>query len=308
MPSPSFFIIGAAKSGTTALYSWLQTHPDVFLPQIKEPNFFALSERQNFSVGNEMDVNYRSQFALTFDAYQALYAGAGSGQICGDASPSYLYFTDTAEKLKTFNPSAKIIALFRAPVDRIESQFRHNRRDGYEPCDTLQQALSREPSRIEAGWWWGFHYNQASRYADQWRAYQQVFPNTQLLALKYEDLSSDPERTWVRVLEFLDLPVVPAPDFEPRVNDTSRLRSVPASGRVERFIRHPSKLKSALRAAMPATVRRTLMSSIRSMNRSRIAPVAPTLKRDLLNSFEADIQDLSQLTGLDLESWLPPKN
>lgn len=307
MSKPNFFIVGAAKCGTTALYSWLRTHPDVFLPEIKEPNFFSLSDKKKFCVGNEMDVNYLKQFARTLDAYLALYESATPGQSCGDATPSYLYYKDTAQKLCAFNHSAKIIGVFRNPVDRMVSQYRHNRRDAYETCETLERALDREESRIEAGWWWGFHYRAASLYAKQWRSYQHVFPNDQLLALKYEDLSKNPEGTWMRVLEFLELPSWPTPNFGARVNDTSGLSSVPALDSLERFFRHPSALKSSLKMIVPGLLRRPLRRAIRSLNSAPITPLTVDLKRDLMIAFESDIRHLSDLTGLDLDDWLEPE-
>jgi len=41
MKEPNFFIIGAPKCGTTALYEYLRRHRRVFLPESKEPNYFA---------------------------------------------------------------------------------------------------------------------------------------------------------------------------------------------------------------------------------------------------------------------------
>ena len=41
MTLPSFIVIGAAKAGTTALYWYLNEHPEVFMSPVKETNFFA---------------------------------------------------------------------------------------------------------------------------------------------------------------------------------------------------------------------------------------------------------------------------
>jgi hypothetical protein len=38
---PEFLIVGAAKSGTTSLYSWLRQHPEIYMPVYKEPNFLS---------------------------------------------------------------------------------------------------------------------------------------------------------------------------------------------------------------------------------------------------------------------------
>ena len=65
---PNFFIIGAAKSGTTSLYSYLRQHPKIFLPEEKELNFF-ISASENF---------YNS-----IDWYLDWFQQAQPGQVCG---------------------------------------------------------------------------------------------------------------------------------------------------------------------------------------------------------------------------------
>ena len=78
MPLPNFLIIGAAKAGTTSLYDWLRQHPDVFMPALKEPKFFAYDPER----GGEFPIR-------TLEAYTALFEGATAAAI-GEASPSYL--------------------------------------------------------------------------------------------------------------------------------------------------------------------------------------------------------------------------
>ena len=41
MRKPNFFIVGAPKSGTTSLFHYLDQHPDIYIPSIKEPRFIA---------------------------------------------------------------------------------------------------------------------------------------------------------------------------------------------------------------------------------------------------------------------------
>ena len=58
MTMPNFLIIGAMKAGTTALYSYLKQHPEIYMSPVKEPNFFAFEgERMNFGapIGSSMD-------------------------------------------------------------------------------------------------------------------------------------------------------------------------------------------------------------------------------------------------------------
>ena len=97
---PNFLIIGAAKSGTTALYHYLGQHPEVFLSPIKETNFFAQKGNKvhyNGPMDNSIThkktitdiVNYKNQFINVFDE-------KAIGEIC----PSYLYFEDAAKNIK----------------------------------------------------------------------------------------------------------------------------------------------------------------------------------------------------------------
>src|SRR5947209_10802498 len=79
---PDFFIVGQHKSGTTALYEMLRRHPQIYMPDLKEPRFFASDLRPLMG----------SAAALpdTFEEYTALFEAAAEGQRVGEASPSYL--------------------------------------------------------------------------------------------------------------------------------------------------------------------------------------------------------------------------
>ena len=117
MREPDFFIVGAAKSGTTSLYSYVRQHPEVFLPSMKEPRFFV-------------DPDYFGGDALghltqvrDLDEYLGLFAGAPECARVGEASPVYLYSRGTAERIRGFRPDASIVAILRNPVDRAYSHY-----------------------------------------------------------------------------------------------------------------------------------------------------------------------------------------
>ncbi|PYC46421.1 hypothetical protein DI396_15600 [Litorivita pollutaquae] len=110
-PVCDFFIIGAAKAGTTSLHARLQAHPDLFLTEPKEPEFFARDDRYEAGI----------------DSYAALFTDAKPGQLRGDASTLYSLaplFPKTAERIKTHCPEAKFIYMLREPVNRAVD---HNR-------------------------------------------------------------------------------------------------------------------------------------------------------------------------------------
>ena len=41
---PNFYILGAAKAGTTTLYELLEQHPQVYMPYDKEPAYYCDDE------------------------------------------------------------------------------------------------------------------------------------------------------------------------------------------------------------------------------------------------------------------------
>ena len=106
---PDFFIIGAPKCGTTTLYSWLKDHPDIFMPESKEPHYFAqnLSDRY-CRIRNESD-------------YLSLFLEANNHQKCGEASVLYSFFPDSIKRILDFNPRAQIIMMIRHPVAMVQS-------------------------------------------------------------------------------------------------------------------------------------------------------------------------------------------
>src|SRR5947207_15809984 len=78
---PDFFIVGHEKCGTTALYMTLREHPQIFMPDLKEPRFFAPELRSRFRDRATEEVKRLH----TLDGYLSLFEGAGPQQLAGEA-------------------------------------------------------------------------------------------------------------------------------------------------------------------------------------------------------------------------------
>ena len=180
MTMPNFFIIGAMKSGTTALYYYLEQHPEIYMSPVKEPNFFCSQEQRN-GADSVTDIG----------TYQHLFRDV-LGQIAiGEASHCYLYDPRAAAEIRRCVPDAKLIAILRNPIDRAYSHFLHMVRTGLEPLGDFAQALHEE----EAGAYKerifqdyvgrGFYYSQLKRYFG-------TFDRKQIRFISYEDLSDAP--------------------------------------------------------------------------------------------------------------------
>jgi len=81
---PAFFVVGAAKAGTTALHNILLQHPNVFLPQMKETNYFAF-QGETVDFKGPLDDQTINRFSITAAAdYASLFDPAAPGQRSGE--------------------------------------------------------------------------------------------------------------------------------------------------------------------------------------------------------------------------------
>jgi Sulfotransferase family len=301
MTGPQFLVIGAARSGTTALFQYLAEHPGLFLTEPKEPHYFALAGTTPAFTGPG-DRQTINRLAVTdTDAYLGLYRGARPDQLRGEASVSTMYYPEALPRVREMAPDARLVCLLRDPVDRALSAYGFMRTRGWEPCATFEEALADEPRRIAEGWHHIWHYTAMSRYGEQLRHALEVFPREQLLVLRHEDLSADPDAVLARVYAHLGVPPVPrtvAPDphrsGEPRSRFLGRVVST----------HHP--LKKLLSPVVPPALRRRLRRQIVARNIVRIG-YRPETRRRLVTEFGADLDLLEQVTGLDVTAWRAPE-
>ncbi len=122
MALPNFFIIGAAKSGTTTLYNSIKQHPKIYLSPLKEPHFFSHGLSGNTNIAVERYGSLQSPIT-DLETYRALFDNVSSETAIGEASTSYLIHPNAAERIHRHIPDAKMIAILRNPIDRAYSAF-----------------------------------------------------------------------------------------------------------------------------------------------------------------------------------------
>lgn len=298
--APDFFVVGAAKAGTTAVFHWLAQHPDVFLPQVKEPGFYAYAGRRARPRKGPYDKTYVNQLVTNRESYADLYKTA-ERRLRGDVSPVYLVDTNAAARIAVDRPDARIVILLRDPVARAFSQFMHHIRDSLEPCVTFEDALYAEQDRLREGWSWGHGYASYGHYAVQIERYLSVFPRGQILFLEYQDLQGSPEECWDRLCDHLGLAQRPMPRND-QVNVSADLTQVLGRSRLARQLRHPGPLQELLKRAIPAAIR----SRIRPHLEGRGCPV-PVLtdqtRNILITRYRDERLQVEALTGLSLSHW-----
>ncbi|PCJ05904.1 MAG: hypothetical protein COB16_14550 [Rhodobacteraceae bacterium] len=297
---PAFYVVGAARSGTTAVWTWLQSHPEVFLPKVKEPGFFAFVGRSAVPRRGPYDPDYVSGVITTADAYDHLYE-AGRGRISGDVSPVYLINTAAAGRIAAARPDARIVILLRDPVTRAFSQFLQHRRDGLEPHDSFEQALIDEPMRLRQGWSWGHGYRFNGCYAAQIARYLDVFEQEQILFLAYEALQSEPESCWDHLCRHIGLSAWPMPENR-RINATSSLISLPAWPRLVRHIHHPGPVQRLVKTCLPASFSRAMRRALDGVTRP-VPVLTNRVRRGLVDRYHGERQSLRGMSRLSLDGW-----
>lgn len=294
---PNFFIAGAPKSGTTALYTYLRQHYDIFMPERKEPNFFC----------SDLEISCAVQDP---EAYLRLFASAGTERRRGEASVWYLFSRRAADAIKEFSPDASIIALLRNPVDMLHALHSQRFLSGYESVADFGTALARQRARGPAGIDLS-RANESMRapfcmeignYAEQIERYLYLFGQDNVKVIIYDDFKRDTGRVYREVLDFLQVSNSFMPEM-PIVNAHVHVRSELAH-RI--FRRPPTYVRYAARALAPRPVRQLLAAKITELN-TEIAPRATMpadLRRHLQAEFAAEVARLGALLDRDLSSWL----
>jgi Sulfotransferase family len=298
---PDFFIVGHPKSGTTALYSMLRRHPQIYMPALKEPLFFS---------GEVGDPRLRQAQNLprTLEEYVALFDGAKPEQRIGEASPSYLKSHVAARRIAELQPDARIIAILREPASFLRSLHLELLRDHVETETDMRRAIAleerrrkeNESSQIQMG----LRYSpEHVRYVEQLRRYHDVFPPERVLVLVYDDFRADNEGTVRRALRFLEVDdTVPIEVVEAR--PAVRVRSPRLYGLVQSLYLGRGGAARTVKTAIKAVTPRQLRRNGLALLERRVLfgkPAAPDeqLMLELRRRSKGDVVALSEYLNRD---------
>lgn len=297
MSLPNFFIVGAAKAGTTALHYYLKQHPHICMSAQKEPKFFAFEGQQAKFNGPGGDQFSRS-IITDLEEYQQQFRVASTETAIGEASPWYLYSDQAAKNIYRRLPDAKLIVVLRNPVDRAFSSYLHVVSDGREYL-SFEEGLRAEEERIAAGWEFIWHYRRAGFYAEQISHFLNFFPREQMRFYLYDDLYADSTSLLKDIYEFLEVDHSFMADTSVRPNSTG----VPKNKMLTQLLFRPNPLKTVARALLPQDLKYSISQRLRT--KSLLKPqVANDTRRELLSDYREDILALQGLIDRDLSLWI----
>ncbi len=201
---PDFLIIGEMRCGTTTMWDVLRQHPRVFFPAEKELHYFA----------SYTCFDHHGRYENTDIAeYAHQFAGARDGQLCGEATPNYLFDDGACERIRSALPDVRLLAILRDPVVRAWSHYWHQIRQLNEDL-SFEDALDAEADRISSGSANdrdAYSYVTRGRYVESLKRFEAVFGREQMCVAFLEDFKRDGLPAMVPVFDHLRLDAAPMP-------------------------------------------------------------------------------------------------
>jgi len=182
---PDFLSISPARSATTWLFRQLGRNYSIYLPEVKETNFF---------VSGWLDGPYE-RFFEDWRPYQ----------LAGDISPTYAILPRRAvREIHQAYPETRLICILRNPIERVWSQvlFDLLRKEGW--LRMTHREVSSLPEQVILtlvafhSWW-----NRYDAILEQWLEF---YPAGQFHIDFFESVATSPDAYLHRICRFLEVP------------------------------------------------------------------------------------------------------
>lgn len=300
MNIPNLFIVGAAKAGTTSLYRYLQQHPDIFFPNVKEPNYYSRAESHNPSAYRPPKEGkfYHTKIIRDSECYFSLYNNATGYKVSADSSPSYLWDLESAKRIYSDSPNAKVIIMLRNPVKRAFSQFLMDLRDGRQQEEDFLKALKNDKSFNPKIWGKAHLYEEIGMYHNQVKRYIDLFGNNCKIII-YEKFINDLRNGLIEIFKFLEIDTnaIENINYDKIHNSYAKPKNA-LSKVILRYKNHTGVIK----ALLPSFIKAKLYQNILSTADPK--PEMPVAAKKYLQSiYDEDIEKLKSLLNDRLEVW-----
>jgi len=226
---PNLFIIGAPRSGTTSLYEYLKTHPNIFMTEDKEIGYFCEHEYY--------------KHVKTIKEYEESFKDVSNEKIIGESTPTYI-FTKTAPKnIFNLNPKAKIIFIKRNSNEAVLS--------------SIKMYIREDKLYLKNNFWDSFNHEV------NLNRYRKYFPSSQILVIDFKLFKNKTREVYLEVLKFLDVEDDGRIDFP--VYNQGYKPKIKVFENVHRYIVNKNKwLKSFFKIIIPKGVARKIMNYSRN--------------------------------------------
>lgn len=276
---PNFIGIGVQKCASTWLYRILEDHPDVFVSEPKELDFFSC------------------HFVRGYQWYLEHFKNGIGYKAVGEISPSYFHCPDAPRRIRDFSESINIILTIRDPIERAYSQHLHCVRLGFVSGSDLsfESAVQTNPTYVDQ--------SRYSKHIDNWL---RVFSKDQICIFLLEDIKANPVAESQRLYRFLSI------DEQHRsryLKKKANVSQVVRSDRLEKVLRTLGRAgrRLGMRRLVEAVKHSAPVESFRQKNRINLREIVPPMREEtvaaLREAFEEDVCYVKELLNRDSLPW-----
>ena len=283
-----FFIVGAPKAGTTSLFHYLNEHLEIEMSSQKEPDYFSHGALKR------QVMYYRKSRIENLEKYHGLFTNK-EVKLRGEASVSYLFYNDVPQKIKDYNPKAKIIIMLRNPIDRAFSHYLMDYRLGL-VSDSFESIIKKKSKHKNANLFYQ-QYIDVSEYARQVSRYLDVFDKENILLIDYDELKNDVSAIVNDTYIFLGV----NDDFQPNLKKKHNTFMMPKNS-IIRFIYSSVSFRKFIANIVPKSIVKGLRNLFFKVSKK------PALSNDtrkfLASYFKDDLDYLSILLNKNFSKWI----
>ena len=287
MKLPTFIIGGAPKAGTTSLYHYLSSHPDVFMSPVKEPDYF--------------DKHYHRGL----DWYASLFDGRTQERCVGEASVDTLASPEALERVYDLIPDMRFVFALRDPADRAHSHYWFEIMRGGQRETRPFSSFIRDESNP-----WRNRVIELGMYGEQVERYVERFGRDQVCAVRFEDLGTDRAAVLTSVLEFIgaDSDALPARE-DRKTHNVTVYPKRPGAYRAIRMLWDPIRARLGGRVFdWLYPIRSAVRDRFFSGDQGARPPLTDVDRAYLAAVYRSSNERLESLLGWDLSDWSGPES
>ncbi len=282
-----FLIGGAAKAGTTSLAKLLNQVQDVYC----------------HGGGNELQYFGKDRFFRKgLDWYNSHFADRTETYL-GEKSTTYLLHPEAAQRIKDYRPDIKLVFMLRNPADRAYSQYKACIEKGTEYL-SFERAIATEANRRKLGGFFANNYAYQIRgyYYDQLKRYYDLFPESQMRVLIFEEFKKDPQAALQDLCAFLDIPYQLRPQLEEKAAHANKTR-VPRTILVTIPFTVYRKYVRPVTGKVKVVDNPVMWLEQQFYKDARYEKMSPDIRQQLIDQYQESNQKLADLLGKDLSIW-----
>jgi len=274
---PNFIIAGAAKSGSSTLYYYLNKHPEILMSKEKEPAYFT---------------KYWGKKELKW--YESQFDHWNGEKAIGEATVEYMVDEKAPERICKILPNVKLIFIMRNPVDRAWSHYWHRVKMGEETRSFDEIIKSIKNGNLNE------YVIRYGMYATHIKRFLKYFPREKMLFLLLEEFKENPIEHLKLIFKFLEVDDSVEISYEGKKNSAKMYRSKTLS-----ILWAKIRKMDGLKEKIPNKVYNPLRRAFQYIDKLNKKPFTPpplneAYKEFLHSIFENEIKELQKIINKDL--------